>query len=344
MKTKIICTIGPASDSKEVIEQMALAGMNVMRCNFAHCKHDEYKSRYEMIKEINKKHNLDVKIMADLRGPSIRLGEDIPTEGIKANEDDIIKFMTAPGENKKDDELLVTDPYLHADVSVGDRLLIESGMLELVITEVDKDDHRFKAKVIIGGTIYPRKALNLPGTKLTTSSVTEKDINDLEFVLSIGVDIVSLSFVSYASDVAKIKEIIGDKCSDIQVMSKVEGLQALENLDEIVDASDIIVVARGDLGVETPYYELPIIQKRILRKCQQYMKPAVVATQMLKHMMESPYPTRAEVSDIAHAIFDGAHYVWLSDETTVGKYPVEAVKVMRKVADATDGYMDGCAL
>lgn len=340
MKTKIIATIGPASDTPEMIEQLALNGMDVMRCNFAHCTHDEYRQRFKIIKEINKKHGLDVKIQADLRGPSIRLGADIPEHGIKVKEGDILTFVTEPCKEKKEEELIVTDPYLHADVRVGDPMLIESGMIELIIFETGKDSHKFKAKVTIGGTIYPRKALNLPTTKLTTSSVTEKDIKDLELALSVGVDIVALSFVGNAEDIKKIKDVIGNK--DVQIMAKIERREALENLDEIIDASDIIVIARGDLGVETPYEELPILQKRILQKCRQHLKPAVVATQMLKNMIESPYPTRAEISDIANAVFDGAHYVWLSDETTVGRFPIEAIKVMRKVTDASEHFLESC--
>lgn len=340
MKTKIIATIGPATDTPEMMEQLALSGVDVMRCNFAHCTFSEYKNRFDAIKAINKKHNLDVKIQADLRGPSIRLGGEIPEEGIAVKENDILTFCTEPCHEKEANELIVTDPYLHADVRIGDPLLIESGMLELVIIEANPKSHKFKAKVTMGGTIFPRKALNLPVTKLTTSSVTEKDIKDLEYALSVGVDFVALSFVSNKEDIVKIREIIGE--NPVKVMAKIERREALNNLDEIINASDIVIVARGDLGVETPYEELPIVQKRIIRKCQQHLKPAVVATQMLKHMMESPYPTRAEVSDIAHAVFDGAHYVWLSDETTNGKYPLEAVKVMRKVVDATEHYLDGC--
>jgi pyruvate kinase len=342
MKTKIICTIGPATDTEEMIERLALNGMDVMRCNFAHCKHDEYKDRYETIQKINKKYNLNVKIQADLRGPSIRLGENIPKEGIEVKEGDVLKFVTIPGEDKKPDELIVNDPYLHADVSIGEPMLIESGMIELEITKVMPEKHRFEAKVKIGGTIYPRKALNLPVTKLTTSSVTEKDIKDLEYVLSVGVDYVALSFVGSASDIQKIKDVIGDR--PVKIMSKIERREALNNIDEIIEASDVIIVARGDLGVETPFEELPIIQKQLIRKCHSYLKPAVVATQMLKNMCKSPYPTRAEVSDIANAVFDGAHYVWLSDETANGDYPIEALKVMKKVIEKTDSFLDGCSI
>jgi len=342
MRTKIIATIGPATDNYEMMEQLALNGADVLRCNFAHCKYDEYKRRYEDIQKINAKHGLDIKIQADLRGPSIRLGEDIPDKGIKVKEGDILTFVTEPGKEKKKDEFSITDPYLHADVQVGDQMLIESGMIELIITATDPDNFRFKAQVTVGGIILPRKAINLPATKLTTSSITEKDVRDLEYALSIGVDYVALSFVGNAEDILKIRKIIGRK--PVQVMSKIERREALINLNEIIDVSDIIIVARGDLGVETPFEELPIVQKRIIRRCQQYLKPSVVATQMLTHMIESPYPTRAEISDIAHAIFDGAHYVWLSDESTVGKYPIEAVKVMRKVADKVDAYLDGCSV
>jgi len=342
MKTKIICTIGPATDTPEMIEKLALAGMDVMRNNFAHCTFSEYKERFDIIKKVNQKYGLDVKVQADLRGPSIRLGEDIPKAGIKVKEGDVLKFVTIPCDNKEPDELIVTDPYLHADVRIGDQMLIESGMIELEISDVNVKNHKFQAIVKVGGTIFQRKAINLPGTKLTTSSLTEKDIKDLEYALSVGVDYVAISFVSDKSDIEKVRKVIGDR--PVQIMSKIERREALKNLDEIIEASDLIIVARGDLGVETPYEELPIIQKRIIRKCQHYLRPAVVATQMLKHMIETPYPTRAEISDIANAIFDGAHYVWLSDETAAGKFPIEAVKVLRKVSDRVDQYLDTCAI
>ena len=342
MRTRIIATVGPATDTYEMIEKLALNGMDIMRCNFAHCQYDEYQQRFDMIKKINKVHGLDVKIQADLRGPSIRLGENIPKEGIEVKEGQIIKFVTAPCLEKQPDELIVNDPYLHADIKIGDPMMIESGMIELEITKTKPDSHKFEAKVKIGGTIYPRKAINAPITKLTTSSVTEKDIRDLEYVLSVGVDYVALSFVGSANDIKKIKDVIGDQ--PVKIMSKIERREALNNIDEIIEASDVVIIARGDLGVETPFDELPIVQKRLVRKCHQHLKPAVVATQMLKNMCESPYPTRAEVSDIANSVFDGAHYVWLSDETANGKYPIEAIKIMKKVIGTVDGYLDSCSI
>ena len=342
MTTKIIATIGPSSDTPEMIEKLALAGMDVMRNNFAHCTYDEYRARFDIIKKVNKKHGLDVKIQADLAGPSIRLGDNIPKKGIKVKEGDTVKFVTAPCDHKKPDELIVNDPYLHADVKVGDPLLIESGMIELIITKIDPDSHKFEGKVLIGGVIYPRKNLNLPITKLTTSSITEKDLRDLDYVLSVGADFVALSFVGSAEDLNLIRKKIGDR--PVKIMAKIERREAIININEIIEASDIVIIARGDLGVEMPYEQLPIIQKRLLRKSYQHLKPAVVATQMLKNMTASLYPTRAEVSDIANAIFEGAHYVWLSDETANGDYPLEALKVMKKVVDATDGYVEGCAI
>jgi pyruvate kinase len=340
VKTKIICTIGPASDNEAMIEQLALNGMDILRCNFAHCSIDEYKKRHDIIKKLNKKYKLDVKIQADLRGPSIRLGGDIPKKGITVKEGDILTFVTEPCQEKKRGEIVINDPYLHADVEVGDPMLIESGMIEFEVTEVSPESHKFKAKVNIGGIIFSKKAINLPTTKLTTSSVTEKDIQDLKNVLKVGVDYVALSFVGSAADIAKIKDVIGEK--DVKVMSKIERREALLNINEIIEASDVIIVARGDLGVETPFEQLPIIQKQLIRKCQYFLKPAVVATQMLKNMTVSKYPTRAEVSDIATAIFDGAHMVWLSDETANGEYPLESLKVMRKVADSVDNYLNTC--
>lgn len=340
MRTKIICTVGPATDTPEMIEQLALNGMDVMRCNFAHCLHEEYKQRYDILQKINKKHGLDVKIQADLRGPSIRLGENIPKKGIVVKEGDILKFATEPAENKQPDELIINDPYLHADVSKGEPMLIESGMIELVITKVMPKKQRFEAKVKIGGVIYRKKAINLPTTKLTTLPITEKDIKDLEYVLSVGVDYVALSFVGCATDLQRIRDIVGER--DVKIMAKIERKEALNNINEIINASDVVIVARGDLGVETPYEELPIIQKQLVKKCQHFLKPTVIATQMLKNMCKSPYPTRAEVSDIANAVFDGAHFVWLSDETANGDYPVEALKVMKKVVERTDGFLDSC--
>ena len=346
MPTKIIATIGPTSDTPEMIEALALSGMAVMRNNFAHCTYPEYTKRLKIIQKINKKHGLNVLVQQDLRGPVIRIGENIPKRGRKVKEGDILTFVTEPCKDKKRGEIIVDDPYLHADVKVGDPMLIESGMIELVIVEAGEDSHKFKAKVVVGGVIFRRKAINLPTTKLTTDSVTEKDIRDLKFALKAGVDIVALSFVGTAADIQKIRDIIGKQ--KVLVAAKIERRQALENLDEIIDASDMIIVARGDLGVETPYEELPIVQKMMVLKCNQKNTPVVVATQMLKHMTKSPYPTRAEISDIANAIFDGADYVWLSDETANGDYPLESIRVMKKVVDKVDCYIekgeDNCLL
>jgi pyruvate kinase len=338
MKTKIIATIGPSSDSPEMIEKLILSGADVLRNNFAHCTFDEYSSRVATIKQLNEKYDKNTKIQVDLRGPVIRIGGNVPKEGILTKEGDVLKFVTKPCKEKQDNEIIVDDPYLHADIEIGDPMLIESGMIELEIIETKKNSHKFKAKVKIGGLILPNKAINLPTTKLTTSSITEKDINDLKYVMSVGVDIVALSFVAKKDDIDLLRKLIND--NTVEVWAKIERREALINIDEIIASSDAIIVARGDLGVETPFEFLPILQKNIVRKCQQSLKPAIVATQMLKNMTTSAYPTRAEVSDIANAIFDGAHYVWLSDETANGQHPIEAIRVMKKVVDAVDQHLN----
>ncbi|HOX41428.1 MAG TPA: pyruvate kinase, partial [bacterium] len=281
MTTEIICTIGPASHSKEMIEKLALSGMNILRNNFAHCTFSEYEERLAIVKEINKKHGLNVKMQQDLRGPIIRLGGDIPVEGISVDSGDILNFVTTPCKDKSEGDLVIDDPYLHVDVKKNEPILIASGALELVITNVIPERHRFSAKVIRGGVIYPRKAVNLPTTKLTTSSLTEKDIRDLKFALKTGVDFVAMSFVSSAEDIEKIRKIIGDH--PVQIFAKIERREALNNIDEIIQASDGIIVARGDLGVEIPFEEVPVVQKRIISKCQRYLKPVIVATNALFH-------------------------------------------------------------
>ena len=298
--------------------------------------------RKEILDSINHKHKLNIKIQADLRGPVIRIGSNIPEEGIDVKDGQILKFVTLPCHNKKVDEIEIDDPYLHADVKVGDPMLIGNGLIELEISRVFPDNHKFEARVIIGGLIFPRKGINLPITKLTTSSFTEKDISDLRHALKVGVDYVAMSFVSNANDLIKIRKLIGRK--KVSVFSKIERREALVNLNEIIDASDGIIIARGDLGVEIPFEELPIFQKRIIRKCQRALKPVIVATQMLSSMVKNPIPTRAEVSDIANAIFEGAQYVWLSDETANGQYPVESVKAMKRIVEATDNYLDRCSV
>lgn len=336
MTTKIIATIGPISDTPRMIAQMADAGMTILRCNFSHCTEAEYKARYKIVKEYNKKNNKHLQILADLRGPRLRIG-NIPDEGITVRKGEVITFVTNPGKNKTESEIPVDDEYLHADVKKGDIILIGNGVIELVVEKTMAATHRIVAKVVIPGTIYPRKGLNLPTTRLTTPAFTDKDRQDLKFILKTGADIVALSFVQDAADILRVRKIIGRR--PIKIVAKIERREALNNIDEIIDAADGIMVARGDLGVEIPDEEVPIVQKQIIRKCHIKMKPVIVATQMLSSMTANPFPTRAEVSDVANAVFDGAHIIMLSDETAGGQFPLESVKAMKRIAKKAEEFL-----
>lgn len=336
MTTGIIATIGPASDSEKMFTSLAKSGMDIVRCNFSHCKHDEYKERYKIVKAYNKRHGTDLKILADLRGPRIRIGE-LPEEGVVVKPGQSLTFVAVKAPDRKPNEIPVDDPYLHVDVAKGDPILIESGMIELIVTKTMPKSHRFVAKVVVGGTIFSRKGINAPATNLSTPAFTEKDLVDLKFVLKTGVDLVALSFVSGPEDIERVKKVIGKK--PIGVIAKIERRAALQNIDAIIAASDGVMVARGDLGVEIPDDQVPIFQKQIVRKCHLHMKPAIVATQMLSTMVSNPFPTRAEVSDVANAVFEGAHTVMLSDETANGKYPIEAVKTMRKIVTTAEQHL-----
>lgn len=336
MTTGIIATIGPASDTVKMFTALAKGGMDVVRCNFSHCTFVEYKSRLKMVREYNKRHGTTIKILADLQGPRIRIGE-LPKEGVAVKPGETVTFVAAAAPDRKPSEIPVDDPYLHVDVAKGDPILIASGAIELVVTKTLPKSHRFMAKVIVSGTIYTRKGINVPATNTSTPSFTKKDLADLKFVLKTGVDMVALSFVSNADDIVRVKKIIGKK--PVMVIAKIERRAALNNIDEIIAASDGVMIARGDLGVEIPDDEVPIVQKQVVRKCHLHMKPAIVATQMLSTMVDNPFPTRAEVSDVANAVFEGAHNVMLSDETANGSYPLEAVKTMRKIVTTAEAHL-----
>ncbi len=337
MTTDIVVTIGPTSDGEPNFKKLVKAGLTIVRNNFSHCKHEEYKARVAMIKRYNKTTGSNIKILADLQGPRIRVGV-MPEAGLVLKPRQVVTFISSVGKDKKDDEIFIDDPYLHADVQVDDPVLLSSGAIELRVVKTMPKTHRFQAEVIVGGVLYSRKGVNLPTTKLTTNALTDKDIADLKFILKTGTDYIALSFVQDSKDILRVKKMIGRQ--PVKVIAKIERREALKNLDEIIKAADGIMVARGDLGVEIPHEEVPIVQKAMLRKCHLHLKPAIVATQMLSSMVENPFPTRAEVSDVANAVFDGAHAVMLSDETANGKYPLEAVTMMRKVVEKAEEYLE----
>lgn len=332
-KVKIICTIGPSSDSPEVLEQLVANGMDIARFNMSHAKPEEFLNRKRLIEELNKKYDKNVVILADLQGPRVRVGE-MPEEGLKITEGEVLTFST--NEDNKD-AIYISDPYLHQDVAVNQPLYLANGDMELLITEKDGQD--FKAKVVRGGILFSRKGVNVPDTKLTTRGLTDKDLKDLEFAAKNGAAYIAMSFVQDGEDLRILKEKIGDP--SIKTISKIELKQAIVNLEDILNETDLIMVARGDLGIELPLEELPLLQKYMMQQAGRHGVPSIVATQMLMSMVDHSSPTRAEVSDVANAVLDGAWAVMLSDETASGQYPVEALKYMVRIVERIEKYQLG---
>lgn len=331
MNTKIIATIGPSSESQEVINKLVKDGLSIARINFSHCTYEEFRARKKKIKKAAKEFKKDIFIMQDLRGPRIRVGE-ISNGSRDLKDGEIVVFST----KVKNDPLVIfiDDPYLHGDIKPGESIYLANGEMKLVVKKVKAD--RIFAEVTRGGVLYSKKAVNVPHTKLTTSGLTKKDIKDLKFALKEGVDYVAISFVQTAKDVLKLKKLINGKA---KIISKIETGLALDNIDEIIQVSDSIMIGRGDLGIEIGEEKVPFVQKDIIRQAKWHGKGSIVATQMLLSMINNPRPTRAEVSDIANAIADGADAVMLSDETASGKYPAKALRALVKVAHYAENYL-----
>ena len=332
MKTKIIATIGPKSESYEELKAMAEAGLSIARMNFSHCTVEEYGTRKANIERINKELGTTVKLLQDLQGPRIRVGK-LPAEGVHLEEGKIYVFS----HDQKEYEggiIPMDDPELHIDVKVGEPFYLANGAMELEITDVQGS--QIHAKVVTGGTLFSRKAINVPRTNLTRGGVTDKDIEDAKFGVAQGVDYIALSFVQSADDINKLRNEFPD--TKIKIIAKIERALALDNIDEIIEASDGIMIARGDLGIEIPMEDLPIIQKNLIRHAHWHNKPAIVATQMMMSMIDHEHPTRAEVSDIANAVFEGGDAVMLSDETAAGNHPAKAVAMMAKIVKRIEDY------
>lgn len=326
-KTKILATIGPASNNYETIKNLAAAGANVFRLNFSHGSHEIHQEVINIIRRINEEDNLNLGILQDLQGPKIRVGE-MENGGVQINPGDHITITNDPVIGNAN---LVSTVYqnLPNDVLSGDRILIDDGNLEVVV--IDTDGKNVNCTVIHGGILKSRKGINLPNTKVSAPSLTEKDIEDLEFGLSQEVDWIALSFVRSAVDITDLRNRIQAKGKECKIVAKIEKPEALENIDSIIEATDAIMVARGDLGVEVPMEIVPLWQKRIVEKCKLACKPVIIATQMMESMIVNPRPTRAETNDVANAVLDGADAVMLSAETASGKYPVNAVKAMSSI-------------
>lgn len=327
-KTKIICTIGPASGTETVIRELILNGMNVARLNFSHGSHEEHKEKIRLIRKISEELHNPVAILQDLCGPKIRVGE-IPGDGIVLVPGETF-ILTNEDVDATDNMVSVSYHHLPEEVSKEDRILLADGMLELVVDKIT--EARIYCTVITGGMLTSRKGINLPSGSTRISAVTQKDLDDLAFGLEEKVDFVALSFVRDAGDILKIKDVIKKKKESTPVIAKIEKHEAIKNIDEIIEASDGVMVARGDLGVEISLEQVPRIQKMLIKKSNLAGKPVIIATQMLRSMVDSPRPTRAEATDVANAVLDGTDAIMLSEETATGQFPVEAVQFMQRIA------------
>ncbi|NNG98566.1 pyruvate kinase [Gordonia araii] len=332
-RTKIVCTMGPATASVEKIQSLVDSGMDVARLNFSHGTHDDHAAMYGFVREVAADTGKAVGILADLQGPKIRLGKFggdgravwNTGETVRITVDDVI------GDH---DRCGTTYKQLARDAQVGDRLLVDDGKVGLVVTDIDGSD--VVCTVTEGGPVSNNKGLSMPGMNVSVPALSEKDIADLEFALNLGVDLVALSFVRSPSDIELVHEVMDRVGRHVPVIAKLEKPEAVENLEAVVLAFDAIMVARGDLGVELPLEEVPLVQKRAIQMARENAKPVIVATQMLESMIENSRPTRAEASDVANAVLDGADAVMLSGETSVGKYPVQAVATMNRICRAVE--------
>ncbi len=334
MRTKIICTIGPSTDSPEKVRALIDAGMNVARLNFSHDAREVHGKRIDLIRSLGQKLGKKIEILCDLQGPKIRIA-DFKGAPLEIKEGQQWVFETSKNKTIRDSIIPIDDPYLHADVSPNDIILIDDGLLEFIVEKVK--ERRIYCRAIRDGLLLPRKGVNLPLTKTTTSSLTRKDLGDLKYALSKKPEMIAISFVQRAEDILKVKKIVNNP--KIRLISKIERATALKNIHEIIDVSDGVLVARGDLGVEVPIEKLPILQKQIIKSCNYTNKPVITATHMLSSMVNAPFPTRAEVTDIFNAVYDGSDAVMLSNETTVGNYPIESLKMMVKIVKATEEYL-----
>ena len=329
-RTKIVATIGPASNSREVLQKMVHAGMSVARLNFSHGSYEDHAHTVTLLRSISEELDTPITLLQDLQGPKIRVGQ-LPEETLTLRQGTYLSLVPLDRFTSQPDTVSIDYPYLSEEAELGMQILLDDGLLELRVVEVQQDAVR--CQVIQGGILKSRKGVNLPSLDLRLPSLTDKDKQDLEFGLSQGVDIVSLSFVRQAQDIRDLKALLAQAgATDMPILAKIEKPQAIANLDAILDECDAVMVARGDLGVEVRPEKVPLLQKRIIRTCNERSIPVITATQMLESMIHTPRPTRAEASDVANAIIDGTDAVMLSGESAVGDFPVKAVEMMSRIA------------
>lgn len=336
-KTKIVCTIGPASESQENLKKLLEAGMNVARLNFSHGDFEEHGARIRNLRSASAETGKVAAILLDTKGPEIRTGK-LKEEPIELVQDKHI-ILTTEEILGDADRISVTYSNLPRDVAVGSTILIDDGLIGLTVVDIRGTE--IECRIVNGGTIKSKKGVNVPGVKISLPGITEKDANDIVFGIEQGVDFIAASFVRKASDVMEIRELLErHNASHIQIISKIENQEGVDNLDEILEVSDGLMVARGDLGVEIPAEDVPVVQKQMIKKCNIVGKPVITATMMLDSMQRNPRPTRAEASDVANAVFDGTDAVMLSGETAAGKYPVESVQTMARIAERAEAALE----
>ena len=336
-KTKIVCTMGPNTDNREIMKELALNGMDVARFNFSHGDHAEHKHRLEILESVREELGIPIASLLDTKGPEIRTGKLKDGKKVTLKEGDLYTLTT---EEIVGDETRGYINYagLAEDVKPGDRILIDDGLIELHVREVNGTD--IVCRIENGGELGEKKGVNVPGVRVKLPALTDKDKEDIRFGVDAGFDFVAASFVRNADAIREIREILDEKGSAMQIIAKIENEEGIENIDSIIEASDGIMVARGDMGVEIPAEKVPHIQKMIIRKCNLACKVVITAPQMLDSMIRNPRPTRAEVSDVANAVYEGTDAVMLSGETAMGSYPIEAVRMMSQIAEESEKYLD----
>jgi pyruvate kinase len=335
-KTKIVCTLGPASNSDSMLSELIQAGMDVARFNFSHGTLKDHTATLRRLRSISRRSGEPICVLQDLQGPKIRIGDlAMPSVEVKAGETITITSHTADGTGKV---FPTTYRQFHKDVKTGSRVLIDDGKISLRVNSIRGDS--VKLAVLVGGLILPHKGINLPGVKVSAPSLSEKDMEDCAFGFEHDVDYIALSFIRSPGDIVALRDFMSRERPNkplIPIIAKIEKVEAIDRIDDIIREADAVMVARGDLGVELPAEDVPLLQKTIVRKCNAVGKPVIIATQMLESMINSPLPTRAEANDVANAVLDGADAVMLSGETSTGHYPVEAVRVMNRIINTMEG-------
>ena len=333
-KTKIVCTVGPSTDDRQILKDLMLSGMNVARFNFSHGDYETHRRRFEEIVSLREELGLHIATMLDTRGPEIRLGRFVDNKPVELKDGD--SYILTTEECLCDDKKgFITFDKLPQDVSIGTRILINDGLVEMVVEKVSGKE--ICCKVIYGGVISNNKGINVPGVELSMPYLSDRDMEDLEFGAKMGFDFIAASFVRSSADINYLKKFIKSiGWTTPRIIAKIESIDGVDNIDEIIEASDGIMVARGDMGVEIPFEQIPAIQKELIKKGYNAGKQVITATQMLESMITNPRPTRAEITDIANAIYDGTSAIMLSGETAAGKHPVEAVRTMALIAETTE--------